>query len=128
VNREQVQAWLDRYVELWRIPDAAAIGELFAEDVTYRHGAYAPTIRGREALVEHWLADPDPDDSWTADWKVEMVAGELAAASGTTISPDNARPGYPGEYSNVFLLRFDSEGRCVDYREWWMPAPRRREP
>lgn len=127
MDRDDVQAWLDRYIELWRNPNGAAIGELFAEAVTYRHGAYAPTIRGRQALVEHWLSDADPDGSWTADWKVEMVAGDLAAASGETTYHDNAREGYPGTYSNVFLLRFDAEGRCVDFREWWMPAPRRRE-
>lgn len=128
VQREQVQAWLDRFIALWRNPDAVAIGDLFAEDVTYRHGAYAPTIAGRDALVEHWLADPDPPGSWAADWKVELVDGDMAVASGTTTYDDTARPGYPGEYSNVFLLRFDEHGRCVEYREWWMPKPRPRPP
>jgi ketosteroid isomerase-like protein len=127
MDRDEVQAWLDRYVELWRAPDADGIRELFAEDVTYRHGAYAPTIRGREALVEHWLSDPDPEGSWSADWQVELAGDDMAAASGITTYYESARPGYPGEYSNVFLMRFDAEGRCVDFREWWMPAPRRRQ-
>ena len=122
----EVQAWLDRYIELWRAPDAAAIGELFTEDVYYRHGGYSQPIVGRAALVEHWLADPDPDGSWEVDWRVEFVGDEMAAASGTTTYHDSARPGYPGEYSNVFLLRFDADGRCSGFREWWMPRPRPR--
>ena len=126
MNGEQVQAWLDRYVELWRNPDPLAIGELFSEDVVYRHGAYAPPIVGRAALVEHWLADPDPDGSWEVDWRVELVGDEMAAVSGTTTYNALARPGYEGEYSNVFLLRFDADGRCAEFREWWMPRPRPR--
>jgi hypothetical protein len=126
MNVAQVQAWLDRYIELWRNPDRAAIGDLFAEDVSYRHGAYAPAIEGRGALVEHWLAEPDPEGSWEVDWQVELVDGERAVVAGPTTYHDNARPGYPGEYSNVILLRFDAEGRCAEWREWWMPKPRPR--
>ena len=126
MNVDQVRGWLDRYVALWRTPDADAIGDLFTEDIFYRHGAYARPILGRAALVEHWLADPDPDGSWEVDWRVEFVGDGVAAASGTTIYLALARPGYEGEYSNVFLLRFDADGRCADFREWWMPRPQPR--
>jgi hypothetical protein len=27
------------------------------------------------------------------------------------------------EYSNVFLLRFDAQMRCREYREWYMRRP-----
>ena len=57
---------------------------------------------------------------------VAQVDGEMAAASGTTTYNALARPGYEGEYSNVFLLRFDADGRCAEFREWWMPRPRPR--
>ena len=28
------------------------------------------------------------------------------------------------EYDNLFLLRFDADGRCAEYREWYMRKPR----
>ena len=27
------------------------------------------------------------------------------------------------DFSNIFVCRFDDEGRCSDLREWWMLAP-----
>lgn len=128
MDRAGVEVWLERYLALWREPEAVAVGELFTEDVTYRHGAYGPTLQGRAAVVQAWLADPDPPGSWRADWHVESAAADMAVVSGTTVYNDDARPGYPGEYSNVMLLRFDDAGRCADFREWWMPKPRPRPP
>ena len=29
------------------------------------------------------------------------------------------------EYDNIFLLRFDEEGRCLEYREWFMERPKK---
>jgi hypothetical protein len=31
------------------------------------------------------------------------------------------------EYDNLFLLRFDAEGRCAEYREWYMRKPKPRD-
>jgi hypothetical protein len=28
------------------------------------------------------------------------------------------------EYDNLFLLRFDADGRCQEYREWYMQKPK----
>ena len=56
MTHEQVQAWLDAYVAAWRSNDAAAIGELFAEDAEYRYHPYDEPLRGRQAIVDSWLA------------------------------------------------------------------------
>jgi hypothetical protein len=29
------------------------------------------------------------------------------------------------EYSNIWVIRFDDEGRCTEFTEWWM---RRKQP
>jgi hypothetical protein len=36
MTRDEVQDWLDRYVDAWRSYDADAIGELFSEDALGR--------------------------------------------------------------------------------------------
>ena len=43
VNYDDVQGWLDAYVEAWRTYDPDAIGTLFAQEATY---AYHPYDRG----------------------------------------------------------------------------------
>ena len=60
--------WLDRYVGAWISYDPKAIGDLFADDVSYRyHPSDEPTI-GRDAVVTtvrpvsrraSWIAIPE---------------------------------------------------------------------
>ena len=60
MNRTDVQAWLDRYVEAWRSNDAALIEPLFTEDAVYRYRPYGGDERasnGRDAIVGAWLEE-----------------------------------------------------------------------
>jgi hypothetical protein len=43
VTREQVQTWLDAYVDAWRTYDPGAIGELFGADARYAYHPYCAT-------------------------------------------------------------------------------------
>jgi hypothetical protein len=54
MNHDDLQVWLDAYVDTWRSYDPAAIGALFAEDATYAYHPYDEgdeVVRGREAIV-----------------------------------------------------------------------------
>ncbi len=50
LNREQVQAWLDAYVDAWRTYEAGTIGALFSADATYAYHPHDEPERGREAV------------------------------------------------------------------------------
>jgi ketosteroid isomerase-like protein len=119
MTRDEIQAWLDRYVEAWRSYDAEAIGDLFAADATYAYHPYdAEPVRGRAAIVEEWHGDRDEPGSWEACYKVDLVDGDRAIAKGETTYSDGPR------FSNLWELRFDADGRCLEYVEWYMPHPR----
>ena len=111
--------WLDAYVDAWRTYDAAAIGDLFSEDVEYRYHPWDEPVRGREALVENWLGDRDEPDSWTAEYRPWLVAGDDAVAVGVSSYLREDRT-LDREYHNVFLCRFDGEGRCRSFTEHFM--------
>jgi ketosteroid isomerase-like protein len=119
-TRAAVADWLDRYVQAWRTYDPAAIGELFSEDATY---AYHPwdeqPVSGRDAIVANWLEDQDAPGSWEAAYEPLAVDGDVAIATGRTryTNPDGS---VRDEYYNSFVLRFDGEGRCVAFTEWFM--------
>ena len=119
MTREKVQAWLDRYVEAWRSYDADAIGVLFSEDASFAYHPYdAEPLRGRAAIVESWLGDRDEPGSWDARYDVDLVDGDRAIAKGETGYANGRR------FSNLWELRFDSDGRCSEYVEWYMEHPR----
>jgi hypothetical protein len=117
---EQLQAWLDAYVAAWRGYDRRTIGELFSEDATYAYHPYDEPLRGRDAIAADWLRDPDEPDSWEARYRPLLIDGDRAAATGETRYTDGL------VFSNLFLLRFDADGRCSEFVEWFMEQPRAR--
>jgi len=112
------QRWLNAYVEAWQTYDPAAIGDLFSVDVEYRYHPWDEPVRGREALVEAWLDDRDEPDSWTAEYRPWLVAGDDAVAVG--VSRYRLADEADREYHNVFLCRFDRDGRCREFTEHFM--------
>ncbi len=124
MTHDDVQRWLDAYVEAWRTYDAAAIGALFAADATYRYQPYGEPVVGRDAIVADWLDDPDDPASWSAQYEPYAVDGDRAVAVGESRYV-NADGSLRDLYFNLWTLRFDPDGRCVDFVEYFMELPER---
>ena len=124
MTHDDVQRWLDAYVAAWRTYDPVAIGELFAADVSYRYYPYVDPIIGRDALVEDWLKDPDDPSSWTAHFEPYAVDGDRAVAVGESryTHPDGSLRDL---YFNLWTIRFDPDGRCVEFVEYFVALPDR---
>ncbi len=125
MDRATFQRWLDAYVDAWRSNDAQRIGELFSEHAVYQRSAWSRPIEGRDRIVEMWHAEAGAPDSWQARYEPLLVEGDSGVATGRT--KYFTQPGGPQvdeEYANVFLVRFDADGRCREYREWWMQRPK----
>ena len=116
IDRAGVARWLAAYVEAWKSYDPEAIAALFAEDCEYRYRPYGDTVSGRDAVVRSWLEDePDQPGTYDGSYVPFAVDGDVAVAVGTSTYTD------PGKiYDNCYLLRFDSEGRCGEFTEFFM--------
>lgn len=118
MNREQLQEWLDRYVEAWKTYDADRIGALFSDDARYRHGPEDEPIVGRAAIVADWLAEPDEPGTYEASYAPLAIEGDVHVAHGTTHYFDADRN--PSDrYSNIYICRFNAAGECTDFTEIW---------
>lgn len=119
MNHSTFQVWLDRYIAAWRSPNETTVGDLFSPDARYFFGPYREAVVGRDAIVRDWMTDPDAPGSWEAEYRPLAIDGEVAVATGESR--------YPGEgktYSNIFVCRFDADGRCTEFREWFMAKPK----
>jgi hypothetical protein len=129
MTRDDVQAWLDGYVEAWRTYDPERIGALFTEDAEYRYHPWDEPVRGREAIVRSWVSPEggasgrDAPGTYDARYQPYVVDGERAVAVGSSdyFAADGS---IAQRYRNVFLLRFDDDGRCASFTEWFMLEPR----
>jgi ketosteroid isomerase-like protein len=122
MGREDVADWLERYVAAWKSGDRADIAALFGDDARYRYHPYDEPLIGRAAIADSWLDDPDERGSFDAHYECFAVDGDAAVAIGTS-----AYFGSDGEvervYDNIFALRFDAQGRCSEYTEWYTKRP-----
>ena len=125
------QAWLDSFVAAWLSYDADEIRALFAEDIAYRYHPYEEPIVGREAVVASWLGESDFDGASTRDasgtyaarYAPIAVDDDVVVATGT--SRYSERPDGPivRSYDNCFVMRFDDEGRCREFTEYYIRRP-----
>jgi ketosteroid isomerase-like protein len=122
LERADVARWLERYVAAWKSGDRDAIGDLFTADARYRYHPYDEPVEGRDAIVASWLEDPDAPGTFEAGYECFAVDADAAVAVGTSTYREQG-----GEvtqvFDNTFLLRFDADGRCSDFTEWYMKRP-----
>ena len=122
MDKDRVAEWLTAYQEAWRSYDRAAIAGLFSEDASYRYHPYDEPVRGRVAIVESWLEDPDKQGTYESAYQPLLVAGDSAVATGTSTYRADDGSG-DTIYDNCFVLRFDDGGRCTEFTEWYMRRP-----
>jgi hypothetical protein len=131
MDQETAQTWLDRYVEAWKSYDPGDISRLFSVNVAYRYHPYDEPIRGRDAVVASWLGESGSPDASTRDapgtyeakYSPVAVDGDTVVATGT--SQYREVPGGPvvRAYENCFVMRFDGEGRCREFTEYYIRRP-----
>jgi hypothetical protein len=115
------QSWLDRYIDAWRSLDAQAVGDLFSENARYRYHPWDDPLLGRAAIVADWLGpDRDAPGSWDAEYRALAVDGHLGIAVGESRYRNEDLSAVERTYHNVFLCRFDGDGRCEDFVEYFM--------
>ena len=109
-----VASWVERYLHAWETNDPAAIGELFAARALYYPRPDGEPWRGRAGIIANWLERKDEPGTWAFRYHVLALAGDLAFVRGWTHYDD------PPDFSNLRVIRYDDDGRCVEFTEWWM--------
>jgi len=124
VTNALVSVWLDGYVQAWKTYDKEAIGALFSEDALYYYGPFHEPVRGRAAIVASWLEQPDQVGTYDAHYEPVLIEGNRAVTNGRSRYFEQDGKTFKAEWDNVFILRFDEQGLCKEYREWYMERPK----
>jgi ketosteroid isomerase-like protein len=124
IDRDAVERWLAAYVAAWKSYDREAIAALYAADAEVRYHPWDEPIRGREAVVESWFGAGegaparDAPGTYDASYRPVAVDGDTAVVVGFSTYTDP-----PVVYDNCFVIRFDEDGRCRAFTEWFMKRP-----
>jgi ketosteroid isomerase-like protein len=131
MDHETARDWLDRYVEAWMSYDPGDIAGLFSENIAYRYHPYDEPIAGRDAVVASWLGQSASDDASTrdapgtyeAEYSPVAVDGHTVVATGTSRYREVPDGPVVRTYENCFIMRFDDEGRCREFTEYYIRHP-----
>ena len=119
LDRAAVTRWIDGYETAWRTAGTDGLAELFAGDATYSQGPYREPVAGLAAIAGMWEAERDGHDEG-----FDMLAELLAVDGGTAVARVSVRYHDPArEYLDLWVMRFDDEGRCRVFEEWPYAPP-----
>ncbi|MPZ96326.1 MAG: hypothetical protein GEU96_15780 [Propionibacteriales bacterium] len=110
-----VVRWVEAYRRAWTSNDPVEIGALYSEDAQYYMRPYREPVIGRDAIVADWLERRDDPGDTTFRFEVVSACGPVGVVKGAT--------SYLAEgldLVNLWVLRFDAEGRATEFTEWWM--------
>lgn len=131
MDQRSAQEWLDRYVDAWLSYDREEISGLFSEDVAYRYHPYDEPIVGRDSVVASWLGEDasgtastrDAPGTYEARYSPVAVDGDVVVATGTSSYREHPDGPVVRTYDNCFVMRFDGEGRCREFTEYYLRRP-----
>ena len=122
MDKDKVSEWLQNYSTAWETYDRASIAELFSEDALYRYHPHDEPVRGREAIADSWLEDPDAPGTYEGRYQPIAVDRDVAVVVGTS-TYRREEGAVEKVFDNCFVLRFDHDDRCSEFTEWFMERP-----
>jgi len=115
VARSQVTKWIADYELAWRTPGTASLRNLFTGDASYQQTPYDALIAGLIDIASMWEEEREgPDEVFTMTSDVVAVEGDTAVVRVHVEYGDPAGQ----EYLDLWILRFDADGRCAVFEEW----------
>lgn len=120
-RRADVEAWVAAYERAWRSAGTERLGELFADDATYRMSPYDEPATGLAEIAALWERERrGPDESFEMRHEVVALDGETAVIR---IEVEYGEP-RSLQYRDLWVVRF-AGGRCREFEEWpfWPGQP-----
>ena len=113
-TQADIEDWVRGYIDAWESNDPEEVGELFTDDARYYTAPHRQPWTGRQAIVDGWLDRKDEQGEWRFSWEVLGVDGDLGFVKGMTTYQTL------GDYSNLWVIRLDEDGRASEFVEYWM--------
>jgi hypothetical protein len=119
MNGPQLEAWIDRYEQVWRTAGTDGLATLFADEVSYWPSPWDEPVRGLAALATFWDAQRDgPDEQF------EMTSEIVAVDGGNGVVRVEVSYGNGDRWRDIWIVQLSDDGRCNHFEEWPI-APRR---
>jgi ketosteroid isomerase-like protein len=119
------RAWIEGWSRAWRAKDEEMVASLYADGASFRSLPFREPHRGPDGTREYArsaFAEEEDVRCWFGE---PFVAGDRATVEYWATLVEG---GKEVTIAGVALLRFASDGRVADQRDYWAMADGRREP
>ncbi len=110
--------WMRRYIHAWETNDPDDIRSLFTHDAEYRDGPSTQPWVGPDAIVAGWLGQKDDPGTWTFEYELTAVDGDVAVIPGRTSYPTATEKSR--RYDNLMVIRLTETGRAQSFTDWFV--------
>lgn len=111
--------WLAAYGRAWETGDAAAVVALFAPDAAYYETPFDSPMVGLPAIEAYWREGAGQAQRDVVFGFDVVAVVEDRGLSHWTASFVRVPSGVRVRLDGILAARFDPNGRCVEFREWW---------
>jgi hypothetical protein len=115
MTRDDVQQWIDRYVDAWRSSGTAKLAGIFSDNIAYSLSPWRPALQGLSELEKHWeRSRSGPDEEFELHNKIVAIDGKTAVVR---VEVDYANDD-PAHWRDLWIVTFDDNGLCCRFEEW----------
>jgi ketosteroid isomerase-like protein len=118
MNRSDVERWTENYERAWRTAGTDGLADLFSPDASYLPSPWAAPVEGLATIARFWEDEREgPDESFTMAPEILAVEGATAVVR-VSVDYDGGETAPPQRWRDLWVIRFDGNGRCVAFEEW----------
>jgi ketosteroid isomerase-like protein len=118
MERSDVERWVDGYERAWRTAGTDGLGDLFSQDASYLASPWAPPVEGLSAIARFWEDEREgADEPFTMTREILAVDGATAVVR-VSVDYDGGQATPAQRWRDLWVIRFDDDGRCVAFEEW----------
>jgi ketosteroid isomerase-like protein len=119
ITPDEFAGWLRRYGQAWIAGDPEAAVRLFSDDAAYHETPFEAPMIGREAIRRYWTEGAKEGQRDVAFAAQPVAVGGDTGTARWQASFVRVGNGVSVELDGVLAARFDADGRCREFREWW---------
>lgn len=113
MDKKLFKDWIEGYLKAWTSNDPDDIAALFSEDADYYTLPFREPWARREAIIKGWIARDDQPGTWQFEYDWLAIEGDTGVLRSLTKYGKST-------YSNIWLIKLNKDGRCHEFREWWV--------
>jgi ketosteroid isomerase-like protein len=118
MNRSDVELWVEGYEQAWRAAGTDGLGDLFSPDASYLPSPWREPVEGLAAIASFWDDEREgPDEPFTMAREILAVEGTTAVVR-VSVDYDGGQSTPAQRWRDLWVIRFDDDGRCVAFEEW----------